>query len=105
VHTAGYLCERADLSAFTGDVVDWVKRRIASAELVIADLSTANANVYLEVGYARGHGVPTVLVTRDANDLMFDVKAQRCIVYKSIRNLEESLRRELRALAAGGAPR
>lgn len=99
---AGLLCERADLSAFTGDVVDWVKRRIASATLVVADLSSANPNVYLEVGYAWGCRIPTILLSRDPNDLRFDVKGQKCIVYKSIKSLEEALRRELIGLSKSG---
>jgi hypothetical protein len=98
VNAAGLLCERADLSAFTGDVVDWVKQRISSATLVVADLSSANPNVYLEVGYAWGCRVPTVLLARDVNDLKFDVKGQRCLFYTSIRNLEELLRNELRSM-------
>ena len=53
---AGYLGERADLATFTGDVMDWVRARISSANLVIADLTSANPNVYLEVGYAWGKG-------------------------------------------------
>lgn len=64
VNAAGLPCERADLASFTGDVVEWVKARIAAARLVIADLSTANPNVYLEVGYAWGKGVLTVLLAR-----------------------------------------
>jgi hypothetical protein len=102
VNGAGLLCERADLSAFTGDVVDWVKRRIASATLVVADLSSANPNVYLEVGYAWGCRIPTILLSRDPNDLRFDVKGQKCIVYKSIKSLEEALRRELIGLSRSG---
>lgn len=97
-NAAGLLCERADLSSFTGDVMEWVKARISSAKLVVADLSTANPNVYLEVGYAWGRGVPTVLLARDSQELKFDVRAQRCIVYRSIKHLEESLSRELKAL-------
>lgn len=98
-NAAGLLCERADLSSFTGDVMEWVKARISSARLVIADLTGANANVYLEVGYAWGKGVPTVLLVRDGDDLKFDVKSQRCILYSSIKHLEEHLARELKALA------
>ncbi|ARV63282.1 hypothetical protein BZZ01_28255 [Nostocales cyanobacterium HT-58-2] len=98
VNAAGYLCERADLATFTGDVMAWVKERIASASLLIADLSTANPNVYLEVGYAWGRDIPTVLVVRDTTELRFDVRGQRCLVYKSIRHLEELLRQELEAL-------
>lgn len=98
VNAAGLLCERADLSAFTGDVMEWVKTRIASANLVLADLSTSNPNVYLEVGYAWGCRVPTVLIVRDTSDLKFDVRGQRCITYTSIKHLEDLLRSELQAL-------
>jgi hypothetical protein len=99
IQTAGYLCERADMSSFTGDVLAWVKERIDSAALVVADLSGGNANVYLEVGYAWGKGLPTVLVASEQKDLLFDVRGQRCLIYdNSIRALEEHLTRELRRL-------
>jgi hypothetical protein len=95
VRSAGFLCERADERAFTGEVLAWVKQRIKSSSLVVADLSTANSNVYLEVGYAWGCGIPTVLVVRDVNELKFDVQGQRCLVYKKIKDLEHKLHEEL----------
>lgn len=100
VNASGFLCERADLSTFTGDVIEWVKARIASASLVVADLSGANPNVYLEVGYAWGCGRPTVLLVKDTAQLKFDVRGQRCLVYKKIQDLEKSLRSELEGLKA-----
>lgn len=98
VKISGFLCERADLSSFTGDILQWVKIRIKDASIVIADLTTANPNVYLEVGYAWGCGKPTILLSQDMNDLKFDVKSQRCLVYKNIKQLEEKLRNELNNL-------
>jgi hypothetical protein len=99
VKDAGYLCERIDLTSFSGDVVNQIKQRIDTAALVIADLSAANPNVYLEVGYAWGRARPTVLLVRAAEELKFDVKTQRCLVYgKSIKKLEESLTKELATL-------
>lgn len=98
VNAAGFLCERADLASFTGDVIAWVKGRIASADLVVADLSSANPNVYLEVGYAWGKEIPTVLIAKDGQELKFDVRGQRCLIYPNIRKLEEMLRKELAAL-------
>jgi hypothetical protein len=95
VNAAGFLCERVDLSTFTGDVMEWVKRRISTATLVVADLSDANPNVDLEVGYAWGCGRPTMLLVKDTSQLKFDVKGQRCLVYKKIKDLENSLRTEL----------
>lgn len=100
-NAAGYLCERADLASFTGDVVAWVKDRIGSAALVVADLTAANPNVYLEVGYAWGRGVNTVLVVAQGDELKFDVRTQRCLVFRNIRHLEDLLTEELRALKAG----
>jgi len=97
-NAAGLLCERADMASFTGDVMEWVKQRISAARLVVADLSTANPNVYLEVGYAWGRGVPTVLLAKAGQELKFDVRAQRCIVYESIHHLETRLADELKAL-------
>lgn len=102
VNSAGYLCERADMSVFTGDILAWIIDRIDTAALVIADLTTANPNVYLEVGYAWGRNIPTVLVVSDLNELRFDVKGHRCLVYNnSIRQLEEMLKKELKSLVPG----
>jgi hypothetical protein len=98
VRSAGFLCERADLSAFTGDVMEWVRTRIKTAKLVVADLTDANANVYLEVGYAWGCDIPTVFVVRDTDHLKFDVRSHRCLPYSKIQELEESLTKELKAL-------
>lgn len=43
-------------------------------------------------------GLKTVLLVRDAKELTFDTKGQRCLTYGSIKNLEDQLRRELRRL-------
>jgi hypothetical protein len=97
-NSAGFLCERADLASFTGDVIAWVKERIGSAALVIADLTGANPNVYLEVGYAWGRGVDTVLIAAEGSELKFDVRTQRCLLFRNIRHLEELLATELKTL-------
>lgn len=102
VKNAGYLCERADLESFTGDVMDWVKSRIENSVMTIADLTGANANVYLEVGYAWGKGKETILLVKDSKELKFDVRSQRCLVYKNIRDLMEKLENELKNLKQNG---
>jgi hypothetical protein len=101
INAAGLLSERADISSFTGDILEWVKSRICTAKLVVADLTDANPNVYLEVGYAWGVGVPTVLIVRGADHLKFDVRGQRCLTYKKIKDLEASLTSELKSLRVG----
>ncbi len=95
VNSFGYLCERADLNSFTGDVMEFVKERIANSDFVIADLTSANPNVYLEVGYAWGLNKRTVLLIKDANELEFDTRGQRCLQYSTIKDLETKLKQEL----------
>ena len=99
VRAAGLLCERVDQAAFDGPIIQRIKERIETAKVVIADLSMANPNVYLEVGYAWGRGRPTVLLVRDVKELRFDVASYRCIIYRSIRELESLLTRELERLS------
>ena len=99
VNASGYLCERADLQSFTGDVMEWVKNRIATADFVIADLTTANPNVYLEIGYAWGLNKKTVLLIKDTKELKFDTRGQRCLTYTTIKDLETKLKNELANLS------
>ena len=97
-HAIGFLCERVDQETFTGDILDRVKKRIETAAVVIAELSSANPNVYLEVGYAWGKGRPVILLVRSVKELCFDVRGQRCLTYELIKDLEKSLTKELNEL-------
>lgn len=97
-HAAGYLCERVDMSVFTGDILARIKSRIETASLVIADVTGANANVYLEVGYAWGKDRPTLILARQGEKLKYDISSQHCIVYKSINDLAKQLEVVLKAL-------
>ena len=98
---AGYLCERVDMATFTGDILARIKSRIDTAALVIADLTGGNPNVYLEVGYAWGRKRDTLLLARESDDLKFDVRGQRCILYESIADLAEKLKKDLSKLERG----
>jgi nucleoside 2-deoxyribosyltransferase len=100
VRELGYICERVDQAAFTGDILQQVRSRIEDADIVIADLTSANPNVYLEVGYAWGKSRPTVLLIKDPEQLRFDVRGQRCLAYKTIKELELRLTTELNSLNA-----
>lgn len=95
---AGLLCERMDEANFTGDVVAMMKKRIRSAQVVVADLTDANPNVYLEVGYAWASERQTILLCRHGAEPRFDVRGHRQLRYSSILELETKLRSELDGL-------
>lgn len=101
--TAELLCERVDQQAYTGDVLAQIKSRLSAASGVLAVLDGANPNVFLEVGFAWALEKPTVLIVRNTENLPFDVRAQKCLIYSSIANLRTLLKDELVALRKQGA--
>jgi hypothetical protein len=102
VRDLGFLCERVDQDVFTGDVLARVKSQIETSVVIIAVLTGANPNVYLEIGYAWGKGRPTILITDHAEDPRFDVRGQRYLKYQRIKDVEETLTRELQVLKEQG---
>lgn len=60
----------------------------------------APANVYLELGYARGKGKPIIQTCREDTPLEFDVRGRRTLTYRNAATLEEKLLRHFKALRA-----
>ncbi|MCH7994731.1 MAG: hypothetical protein IIB57_09840, partial [Planctomycetes bacterium] len=63
---AGAYCERVDEQIFHESILDRIYNQIAKADIVIADMTGRNANVFYEVGYAHALGKRTILLTRKA---------------------------------------
>jgi hypothetical protein len=73
---------RADQIAITGDITEQVFRRLYEADLVIADISGANANVMYELGLRHSINALTIPVADVDTPLPFDVKVVRTIMIK-----------------------
>ncbi len=77
----GYEVQRADDLVSHQNILKDVLEGITSADLVVADLSGSNPNVYYELGLAHAFERPTVLLTRDLEELPFDLRPYRVIPY------------------------
>jgi hypothetical protein len=90
-------CKRADQLFGGGHVMSDVLENIARAEVVIADVTGRNANVFYELGIA--HTVKpiqrVIILTQSLADLPFDLNHLRCISYEASPNGLESLKRQL----------
>ncbi len=91
VRNCNMICERVDETHFTGDVLNRIRGGIETSNLVIADLTEGRPNVYLEVGYAWGRGIPVIFVAKKGEKLHFDVSTHRCIFYGSYNKFAEEL--------------
>lgn len=81
VETAGLQCVRADEIYSRPHVTADIWRSLRSARVVIAELTGQNTNVFYEVGLAHALGKPVIIITRDEDDVPFDLKALRYLYY------------------------
>ena len=73
-----------------------IYRQIDLADIIIADMSGQNSNVFYEVGYAHAKGKLCIHLTSNADYIPFDLKHRRHIVYRgSINTLKDKLIEEL----------
>jgi len=102
VNDAGLHCVRADDIWNHDHVMDDVLSLIWRARIVVADLTGKNPNVFYETGLA--HSLPrrTVLLTQDPDDVPFDLRALRYLLYglgtQDRRQLRTQLEQRLRTL-------
>jgi len=92
----GFVAERVDEQIYTESILERIYRQIKVSDIIIADMTGRNANVFYEVGYAHALGKSCILLTQNADDIPFDLKHHRHIVYQgSIGNLKPALEKEL----------
>jgi hypothetical protein len=84
-HYPEFIVERADKINDPGLIDQQIIQRIIRSDLVIADLSFGNPNVFYEVGLRHMYQKPIVHMVRKQEDLPFDVKLQRTVHFSYTR--------------------
>lgn len=101
---ANIYCERVDEQIFTERILDRIYNQINKADIIIADMSTKNPNVFYEVGYAHALNKNVILLTQSENDIPFDFKHFPHIIYgDKISYLKENLTKKLIHFVASGS--
>jgi hypothetical protein len=77
----GIECERGDAKVLTIPLLEKIKKHIADADMIIADMSGRNPNVFYELGLADALGKKVVLITQDADNVPTDVQHLEFIKY------------------------
>jgi hypothetical protein len=87
---------RLDEELFDQGMLDKIYMEIDGADFIIADLTTKNANVFYELGYAHAKEKLCILITENAENIPFDLKHKRHIVYgKSLTFLKGQLEKNI----------
>jgi hypothetical protein len=88
-------CDRADKHYISQPIVEEVKDRIDSADLVIIDVTGQNANVYFEAGIASALLKKWIILSQSKDDIAFDIKHFRVIIYQDKIGHEQHFRDSL----------
>jgi hypothetical protein len=100
---AGFDVTRIDEKAGPGVIFQDIQREIEQAEIVIAEITPANANVFYELGYAHALGKPTILLAQRGAQLPFDIRSFRVVFYTDTiggkAEVERNLQNHLQAIS------
>lgn len=100
LEAASYAVSRADDLYSPTPIMHDIQKSIINAQLVLCEMSERNPNVFYELGLAHAIGKPAILVARKEDDIPFDLRHIRVIVYDYTRaGWEQGLLRSITAAA------
>ena len=102
VESVGLDCVRGDEIFSKPNIMADIWKSMREARVIIAELTGRNPNVLYEVGLAHAVGKPIIFLTRDENDVPFDLKALRYRYYDTNdpfwgENLKNSIQEMIKA--------
>jgi hypothetical protein len=100
VKEAGLDPLRGDEIYGTQAIIRDIWEHIWRAKIIIADVTDKNPNVNYELGLCHALGIPTILITKRMEDVPFDYRHRRSIVYNTEeagwdRKLKKSLKKTI----------
>jgi hypothetical protein len=81
IREAGFEPVRADELFTTGSVVEQIWEQITKSKLLLADLTGKSPNVFYELGLAHAARKPVVFTAGQVEDVPFDLRHLRVIIY------------------------
>lgn len=89
---AGVYCERVDEQMFEEGMLDRIYNQIAKADVIIAEMTGLNPNVFYETGYAHALGKRVLMLTQNGDEIPFNLQNFQHIVYDGhIKYLKDEL--------------
>lgn len=97
LETNGWDVTRADEIVRPRKITDAIVESVLSSDLVVADITGGNPNVFYEIGLAHAAGRDVVLLTQERT-IPFDVRVERAVIYRRTKRGLAILAKELRDL-------
>ena len=93
----GVVVERADSIEHNAGILEVIQERLRNSDVVVAEATNPNLNVYYEIGFAHAAATPTILLSQVIDRVPFDLRGLNHIEYSSVVDLRPKLERRLGA--------
>ncbi|MEL7665499.1 MAG: hypothetical protein AAGU10_15420 [Methanosarcina mazei] len=91
----GMSCHKADDFWHHSAIIQDIFELIFRSSIVIVDFTGKNSNVFYEAGVAHALGKTVLPITQNSNDIPFDLRHHRYILYRNDREGLKKLKRDL----------
>lgn len=92
-------CRRADEINQPSEILAIIQEQILRADLIIADLTKKNPNVFYELGFAHALNKKAILITQSIKDAPFDLRHRQLVEYKNTSEGLENLKQRISSYA------
>lgn len=89
---------RGDEEFINSSILRYIMQNILQSRIIIVNLDGRNPNVFYELGIVHAIGKPTILITRNLDEVPFDLKDKQLIIYQTLSELEMKLNKSLTQL-------
>jgi hypothetical protein len=97
---------RADLFQMPGLITNQIITLINEADLIIADVTENNPNVFYELGFSNTRNKPTILMKYKNSEIPFDIQNSRIIFFdfdiESVEKAKEELKNQIKSIEKNG---
>ena len=83
LESSGFDINRADDLDSHQNILKDIVEQINQSNLIVADLTTGNPNVFYELGLAHALGKSVILITQSIEDVPFDLRSYRLLEYST----------------------
>ncbi|MDV7643876.1 hypothetical protein R4849_10610 [Acinetobacter baumannii] len=87
----GLNCSRGDEKFIKGGILGHILKEILEAKIIIANIDGRNPNVFYELGLAHALDKDVIIITSSIEEVPFDLKSQRLIIWKNAEDLSNQL--------------
>lgn len=90
-----YSCTRGDDIKVSSNILGHIVKQMATSEIVVANISGRNPNVFYELGIAHALGKEVIIIAKSSNDITFDVSGGQVVIYSDKDDLQDKLNKWL----------